>query len=196
MQINGQHELALDKQTVWDGLNSTAILEQCIPGCEKLEETDKNNFNITVLAKIGPIKARFNGTAELADIQPPDSYKLVFSGNGGSAGSAKGETLVTLTESGGKTILDYDSSVAVTGKLAQIGAKLIDGAAKSYANQFFEAFVEKIGTKPDGGEAGLAPEGRTTKAFSVGSLLNLKARITIILIVLIVLLATGLAIYI
>lgn len=195
MQIDGQHELGLDKQTVWDGLNNTAILEQCIPGCEKFEETDKNNFNITVLAKIGPIKTRFNGTAELADIQPPDSYKLVFSGNGGSAGSAKGETLVTLTESGDKTILNYESSVAVTGKLAQIGAKLIDGAAKSYANQFFEAFVEKIGTSPDA-EAALVPEGRVTKAFSVGGLLNFKTRITITVIVLIVLFAAGLAIYI
>ncbi|MEX2525266.1 MAG: carbon monoxide dehydrogenase subunit G [Gammaproteobacteria bacterium] len=194
MKINGQHELDLDKKTVWDGLNNIAILEDCIPGCEKLEEIDKNNFNITVLAKVGPIKTRFNGTAELADIQPPDSYKLVFSGNGGSAGSAKGETLVTLTESGGRTILNYESSVAVTGKLAQIGAKLIDGAAKSYANQFFEAFVEKACSKPDG-EAIPAREDRATKAFSVGSLINMKTRITITVIVLIILIAAGLIIY-
>ncbi len=194
MQINGQHELELDKKTVWDGLNDIAVLQYCIPGCEKLEEVDKNRFNITVLAKVGPIKTRFNGTVELTDIQPPESYKLVFSGNGGSAGSAKGETLITLTETGSKTFLNYESSVAVTGKLAQIGARLIDGAAKSYANQFFETFLEKAGGTPDG-ETSSGPENRAAEAFSVGSLISPKTRIIIIAIVFIVLIATGLAIY-
>jgi uncharacterized protein len=148
MQLSGQHELELDKNTVWNEINNHEMLRQCIPGCEKLDLVDDNQFEMTILAKVGPIKTRFNGKMSMADIQAPNSYKLVGSGSGGSAGSAKGETLITLTElEDNKTLLNYDASVSVNGKLAQIGSKLIDGTAKSFASQFFETFVETVKNK-------------------------------------------------
>jgi uncharacterized protein len=148
MQLSGQHELELDKNTVWNEINNHEMLRQCIPGCEKLDLVDDNQFEMTILAKVGPIKTRFNGKMSMADIQAPNSYKLVGSGSGGSAGSAKGETLITLTElEGNKTLLNYEASVSVNGKLAQIGSKLIDGTAKSFASQFFETFVETVKNK-------------------------------------------------
>ena len=142
MQLSGQHELELDKNTVWNEINNHEMLKQCIPGCEKLEQVEENQFEITILTKVGPIKTRFNGKMSIVDIQAPDSYKLVGTGSGGSAGSAKGETLITLKDADNNTtILYYDASVSVNGKLAQIGAKMIDGTAKVFATQFFESFV-------------------------------------------------------
>lgn len=148
MQLSGQHELKLNKNTVWDEINNHEMLKQCIPGCERLDQVGDNQFEMTILAKVGPIKTRFNGKMSMVDIQAPDSYKLVGSGSGGSAGSAKGETLITLKDAGDNcTILYYEASVSVNGKLAQIGAKLIDGTAKSFASQFFESFVETVKNK-------------------------------------------------
>lgn len=188
MKLNGQHELDLDKASVWAGLNDREILEYCIPGCEKLDQTDENSFDITVLAKVGPIKTRFTGTAQLTDIQPPDSYRLVFSGNGGSAGSAKGETLITLTEEDNKTTLNYDSNVSVTGKLAQIGNKLIDGAARSYASQFFESFVETI-KSTSSGEKNLSDKEKDKKEFAITDLLDSRIKTVLYAAIVIIIIA-------
>jgi uncharacterized protein len=148
MQISGQHELELDKNTVWNEITNHEMLRKCIPGCEKLELAGDNQFEMTILAKVGPIKTRFNGKMSMVDVHAPNSYKLVGSGSGGSAGSAKGETLITLTETGNNsTVLSYEASVSVNGKLAQIGAKLINSTAKSFAAQFFDSFVEAVKNK-------------------------------------------------
>jgi uncharacterized protein len=148
MQLSGQHELELDRKTVWNEINNHEMLKQCIPGCEKLEQIEENQFELTILAKVGPIKTRFNGTMSIVDIHEPESYKLVGKGSGGSAGSAKGETLITLSEvDNNKTILNYNASLAVSGKLAQIGAKMIHGTAKNFSAQFFESFVDAVKNK-------------------------------------------------
>lgn len=170
MQLTGQHELELDRNTVWKEINSQEMLKHCIPGCEKLEQVGDNRFEMTILAKVGPIKTRFNGDMSIQDVNEPESYKLVGSGSGGSAGSAKGETLITLTDVEGKrTILNYTASVSVNGKLAQIGAKLIDGTAKSFAAQFFESFVEAVKNKSDDSETiDVSEPENNEQAFSVG----------------------------
>ena len=184
MQLSGQHELKLDKNTVWDEINNHEMLKQCIPGCERLDQVGDNQFEMTILAKVGPIKTRFNGKMSMVDIQAQDSYKLVGSGSAGSAGSAKGETLITLKDAGdNSTILYYEASVSVNGKLAQIGAKLIDGTAKNFASQFFESFVEtvknkstsvtnNIETKPkqDAFSVDLIPAGHTKKLLFISIL--------------------------
>lgn len=192
MQISGKHELDLDRDTVWRELNNYTLLEQCIPGCEVLEPTEENEYRIKLLAKVGPIKTRFNGTICMTEIQPPDSYKLVFTGSGGSAGNVKGETQFMLKEeAGNKTILDYDSNVTITGKLAQIGTKLIDGAAKSYANEFFTNFVSAA-RQETGGEATTGHKTERAKAFSVLDLLSRKQKIAISATIIIILLIAGL----
>jgi len=190
MKLSGHQELDLNKTTVWEGLNNQEILEYCIPGCEKLDQTDDNNFNIVVLAKVGPIKTRFTGTVQLTDINPPESYRLVFSGNGGSAGTAKGDTLITLAEKENKTVLNYESNVSVTGKLAQIGNKLIDGASKAYATQFFESFVETIKSSSNNDEIST---GKEKKEFILTDLIDSRLKIIIYTVILIIVIATTIA---
>lgn len=194
MKLSGKHELDLDKASVWNGLNDRDILEYCIPGCEKLDQKGDNDFEITVLAKVGPIKTRFTGTARLIDIQPPDSYRLVFSGNGGSAGSAKGETLISLTEENNRTVLNYESNVSVTGKLAQIGNKLIDGASRSYATQFFESFVETVKTTSSDKKE-LFGKGKDKKEFHVTDLVDSRLKFIIYTVVIIIIISITITLF-
>jgi carbon monoxide dehydrogenase subunit G len=191
MQLSGQHELELDKNTVWNEINNHEMLRQCIPGCEKLELVGDNQFEMTILAKVGPIKTRFNGKMSMQDIQAPNSYKLVGSGSGGSAGSAKGETLITLKDvEGNKTILNYEASVSVNGKLAQIGSKLIDGTSKSFASQFFENFVEAVKNKSANTENDIDVKTESEQqAFSVDLIPAGQSKIIIVSIVILALIA-------
>ncbi len=194
MQLSGQHELELDKNTVWNEINNHEMLRQCIPGCEKLDLLDDNQFEMIILAKVGPIKTRFNGKMSMVDIQAPNSYKLVGSGSGGSAGSAKGETLITLEDiDGNKTLLNYEASVSVNGKLAQIGAKMIDGTAKRFASQFFESFVEAVKNKSENTENTVDSNTDTEQqAFSVDLLPAGKAKKIIIVSIVVLALIAGL----
>lgn len=185
MKIDGKHELDIDRQSVWNGLNDHELLARCIPGCEKLERTGENEYSIIVTARIGPIKTRFNGSISMTDIQEPKSYKLVFSGSGGSAGSAKGETSINLVESDNKkTVLEYHSSVAVTGKLAQIGTKLVDSAARSYADQFFSSFTNVLSPSDERSDSAGTETGNSN-AISVLNLVDRKYKFLFIIVVII-----------
>jgi hypothetical protein len=154
VKITGTYELEADRQTVWEALNDPEVLKACIPGCESLEQTGENELTATVTAKVGPVKAKFNGSVELKDLNPPESYRIEGSGKGGAAGFAKGGADVRLDErDGGGTVLSYEVDAQVGGKLAQIGSRLIDGTAKKLADQFFENFREHVGSDDDETEA-------------------------------------------
>lgn len=144
MKMTGSYEIAADRETVWAALNNPDVLRECIPGCDSLEMTAENELTAAVTAKVGPVKAKFTGVVELKDLNPPVSYRIEGSGKGGAAGFAKGGADVSLAESGNGTTLTYEADAQVGGKLAQIGARLIDGTAKKMADQFFGAFSEKV----------------------------------------------------
>lgn len=147
MKITGTYELEADRQAVWEALNDPEVLKACIPGCESLDKTGENELTATVTAKVGPVKAKFNGSVELKDLNPPASYRIEGSGKGGAAGFAKGGADVRLEErDGGGTVLSYDVDAQVGGKLAQIGSRLIDGTAKKLADQFFDNFRAHVET--------------------------------------------------
>jgi carbon monoxide dehydrogenase subunit G len=152
MKMTGSYEIAADRETVWAALNDPEILRECIPGCDSLEMTADNELTAAVTAKVGPVKAKFTGVVELKDLNPPVSYRIEGSGKGGAAGFAKGGADVSLAVSDGGTTLTYEADAQVGGKLAQIGARLIDGTAKKMADQFFSAFSERVasgGTESD-----------------------------------------------
>lgn len=155
MDMTGEHTIAAPRETVWEALNDPQVLKQSIPGCEEIVPTSDNGFTATVAAKVGPVKARFNGAVELKDLNPPESYTISGEGKGGAAGFAKGGAKVRLTEAdgGSATVLTYEVNASVGGKLAQIGARLIDSTAKKYANDFFATFSEIAAQR-----AGGAPE--------------------------------------
>jgi uncharacterized protein len=144
MTMTGEYQLAASQQTVWDKLNDPEVLKACIPGCEALEKTSDTGFSATATIKIGPVKARFKGSVTLSDIDPPNGYKISGQGEGGVAGFAKGGAVVKLTPKDGGTLLHYDVDAQIGGKLAQLGQRLINGAAKKVADDFFGNFAKAV----------------------------------------------------
>jgi carbon monoxide dehydrogenase subunit G len=144
MKMSGSRELPAPQAEVWRKLNDVDVLKRCIPGCESLEKTGENDLKATVALKIGPVSARFQGNVTLSDLDPPNAYRISGSGNGGVAGSGTGGANVRLEPSGAGTELSYDVDANVSGKIAQLGGRLIDATAASLANQFFDRFAAEF----------------------------------------------------
>lgn len=148
MELAQRLEIPLARQAVWDALNDPAVLKQCLPGCQRFELTSEDCFAITVQAKVGPVKAVFKGEARLTDMDPPHAYQISGQGQGGVAGFAKGSAQVSLESAGNTsepaTIMTYSVNATVGGKLAQVGGRLINGAARKIAQEFFREFVRTV----------------------------------------------------
>jgi carbon monoxide dehydrogenase subunit G len=144
MKITGENVIAAPPEAVWRALNDPEVLRRAIPGCETLEKVTDSSFKATVTTRIGPIQAKFNGQVELTDLDPPNGYTIRGQGSGGVAGSAKGGARVRLAPAPEGTRLTYDADAQVTGKLAQLGSRLIDSTAKMLAGQFFDRFQEIV----------------------------------------------------
>lgn len=147
MDITGEYTIKAPRQAVWDALNDPEMLKGAIGGCEELVK-DGDAYKATVVAKIGPVKAKFGGLVTLSDLDPPNGYTITGEGQGGAAGFAKGSAKVQLVDdSAGGTLLKYVASAQIGGKLAQIGSRLIDGSAKKMADDFFSAFAASVEAK-------------------------------------------------
>ena len=149
MEMTGEQLIALPQQATWDALNDTAVLMDCIPGCDSIDKQSDNEYLLTMTAKVGPVSAKFKGRMTLSNINPPNAYTLHFEGQGGVAGFAKGEANVQLTPAEDGTKLSYSVKASIGGKLAQVGARLIDGVAKKMAEQFFTAFNKRASGASD-----------------------------------------------
>ncbi len=145
MDMTGEYRLEAPRERVWAALNDPEILKQSIPGCEELEKESETAFTAKVLVKVGPVKARFGGKVALSDIDAPNGYTISGEGQGGAAGFAKGGAQLTLEADGDATVLRYEVTATVGGKLAQIGSRLVDATAKKMARQFFEKFAAAVG---------------------------------------------------
>jgi len=156
MEMTGSRVVPTDVETTWKALNDPEVLKACIPGCETIDATGSDEYKVTMTARVGPVSAKFSGRIVLADMVPPTSYMLRFDGQGGAAGFAKGEARVTLAAVEGGTRVDYTAKAQVGGKLAQIGSRLVDGAAAKVADDFFSRFSERV-SAPAVAEAGPAP---------------------------------------
>ena len=148
MDFTGRYLIPASPEAVWAGLNDPEVLRGCIPGCEQIEKTSPTDFVATATLKIGPVKATFRGKVSLADLDPPHRCTLRGEGQGGVAGFAKGDAQVVLTPEGDGTVLTYTAKASVGGKLAQIGQRLIDGAAKQIADDFFNRFAAALTQPP------------------------------------------------
>ena len=144
MEMSGERQIAASRSEVWAALNDPEVLKACIPGCQEMEKTSDTGFTAKVVQKVGPVKATFTGEVELSDIVEGESYTISGKGKGGAAGGASGGAKVTLTDSDGGTLLNYVAEAKVTGKIAQLGSRLIDGFAKKMADQFFTKFQEEV----------------------------------------------------
>jgi len=144
MQMQGSRQLSASAQQAWAALNDPEILKQCIPGCQKFELESDNTYALAAQIKIGPVSAKFTGKVTLSDIEPPLRYTLNFEAQGGVAGHGKGVSHVELIENEQGVELKYTVESQIGGKLAQLGQRLIDGAAKSMADDFFKRFEKAL----------------------------------------------------
>ena len=145
MKMTGSQVIDAPRESVWKGLNNPKILQQCIPGCDKIEATSPTQLKATVVIKVGPVKASFAGEVTLSDLNPPESYRISGKGQGGFAGFAEGGASVKLIAlSPTQTQMDYDVDAQIGGKLAMLGSRLIDSTAQSLAGQFFTKFTSVL----------------------------------------------------
>ncbi len=147
MEMTGRYQIPAPRDKVWAALNDPVVLKACIPGCEALEKVSDTEMTATVKAKVGPVSATFTGTVTITNIDPPNGYTIAGEGKGGPAGFAKGGADVALSDDDGVTLLTYAVKAQVGGKLAQLGARLIDATAKQMADQFFAAFVKEVSSE-------------------------------------------------
>ena len=143
MEMTGEELIPLSQAATWKALNDPEVLKDCIPGCQSITRAGDDEYDVAMTAKVGPVSAKFSGKMKVVDADPPNGYTLTFEGQGGVAGFAKGEATVGLAPEGSSTRLSYAAKAAVGGKLAQVGARLIDGVAKQLAGKFFENFNQR-----------------------------------------------------
>ncbi len=152
MAIQGEYKIAAPREQVWAALNDPAVLQACIPGCEELTQQSDTQIEAKITAQLGPIRSKFATQIQLSDLDPPNGYTLSGEGKG-VAGFGRGSAKVALSELDGGTLLRYDAQLSIGGKLAQVGSRLVESATRSYADQFFAAFAQKLNAANSTAEA-------------------------------------------
>ena len=147
MELQGSVTIDAPQERVWQALNDPEVLRQCIPGCEEVRQIAPDEMHARVLLKLGPVRATFVGKVLLTDVRPLHGCTLNFEGSGGSAGFARGSSVIALTPSVQATLLTYTAQASVAGKLGQIGGRLMDASARQLASRFFEAFKAQVGSQ-------------------------------------------------
>ncbi|ANN76380.1 CoxG family protein [Bordetella flabilis] len=172
MEMTGEQRIPALQDAVWAALNDPDVLKACIPGCESIEKQADDEYRISMLAAVGPVKARFNGKLCIRDVNAPHGYALAFEGSGGAAGFGKGGATVALAPADDGTDLRYVATAELSGKLAQVGSRLIDGVAKRMAAEFFARFKATFtpgGGQPPGSSAIPVPAAPDAASFSRGA---------------------------
>jgi uncharacterized protein len=175
VEIRGEYQIASAREKVWAALNDAEVLRRCIPGCESLEQESDTEFKAKVTTAIGPVKARFNTRISLQDLKPPESYTLAGESKAGAAGFGRGTAKVKLAELDGGTLLSYEAEFKVGGKLAQVVSRLVLGATRKVADEFFGAFCNELdpaAVKIDDGTAAAAAA-RRSKIWLVAGIVGL-----------------------
>ena len=165
MELTSSRTVPASVEKTWAALNDPETLKACIPGCESIERVSDTELKVAMTARVGPVSAKFSGRIVLSDIVAPASYKMSFEGQGGAAGFARGDAKVNLTPDGSGTRIEYTVNAQVGGKLAQIGSRLVDGAAAKVADDFFACFVERVsGARAAAVDAVVAPADADAKS--------------------------------
>lgn len=171
MEMSGSRQIAAPQADVWQKLNDPLVLKRCIPGCESLEKIDDTNLKGVVAIRLGPMALRFNGDVQLSNIKPPNSYRLSGSGKAGPAGFASGFADVSLEPKDGGTLLSYKVESTIGGRMAQLGARLIDATSAQLAGEFFDKFAAEVApaAAPEAVSASgpVVPKSRPATGYSV-----------------------------
>lgn len=143
MPIQGEYRIAASREAVWTALNDPEVLQACIPGCEALQKLSDTEIEARINAALGPVRSVFATRIQITDINAPAGYTLTGEGKG-AAGFGKGSATVELIEEAGGTVLRYSADMRLGGKLAQVGSRLLEGATRQLADQFFDAFAKRL----------------------------------------------------
>lgn len=162
MKIQGTHTFDAPRERVWKALLDPEILARTLPGCEKLERVGENEFRGALNVNVGPVKGQFQGTLQLSDIQPLESYHMKLDGKG-PAGFMNGEGDLRLSDGGGGTVLAYDLDAQVGGRVAGVGQRLLESSARSITKQGLEGLAREVAAL-GGGEQPRPPAGGTPAA--------------------------------
>jgi carbon monoxide dehydrogenase subunit G len=190
LAITGEYRIAAPREAVWAALNDAEVLKACIPGCEELQKLSETEIDARVAAALGPVRSTFATRIQLSDIKPPESYTISGEGKA-AAGFGKGSAQVNLAEEGGATILRYSAELRLGGKLAQVGSRLLEGATRQLADQFFDAFAKRLdaGATKQEEAAADAGDGAATAGASGGSKLPWVIAAAVVIAVIVWLLA-------
>ena len=143
MDLSGSYSFEAPKEVVWNSLMDPHTLARVLPGCEKLEETGPNEYEGVLKVKVGPVQGDFQGKIKLDDVQSPDSYSMTVDGQG-APGFMKAHGNVRLEENGPQTVLHYDGTAQVGGRLAGVGQRLLDSSAKALTRQSLDGLHKQI----------------------------------------------------
>lgn len=153
MKLAGSHPLPHPRERVWDALMDPEVLSRTLPGCERLERSGENAFAGALNVQVGPVKGAFQGTLELTDLRPPESYRMKLQGQG-PQGFLTGEGEVRLEETPDGTLVHYDLDAQTGGRIAGVGQRLLESSAKVIARQGLEGLERQLAARhPAGGPA-------------------------------------------
>jgi|SRR5450631_2156195 carbon monoxide dehydrogenase subunit G len=184
MEMNGSRDVPASVEATWNALNDPEMLKACIAGCESIDKVSDNEYQVAMTARVGPVSAKFSGRIVLSDIIAPKSYTISFNGQGGAAGFANGDAHVELSPAGSGTRIDYKAKAQVGGKLAQIGSRLVDGAAAKVADDFFGRLVERLGGGKDA--AGIATPPMVPPEAAAAALKKMRIRLALAVAIIVV----------
>ena len=144
MEFIGEYRFCASAEDVWIALNDCEVLMQTIPGCTAMVRVTETDYAGRVAVKLGPMTAGFDGKIVLSELDPPFRYRISVEAHAAIAGTAAGSAQVRLIDIEGGSILYYDATTAIGGRLAAIGLKLVHGTATRYADKFFARFAKAM----------------------------------------------------
>ncbi|WP_404400088.1 CoxG family protein [Pelagibacterium halotolerans] len=154
MEFGGRYIVAAPRLAVWEALNDTAVLKACIPGCRRIDWVDAASLEAEIGVNLGVVKPVFTGDLVLSNVVPAQSYTLTGRGRGGVLGMAEASADIVLSDIGadpvgraGETRLVFVATGGASGRIMQLGKKLVGNSAQRVIDGFFERFGEAMGAE-------------------------------------------------
>jgi len=141
VKIHGTHIVNADQQRTYTLLQDPVVLAACMPGCERLEKTGEDVYEMKMKMVLAAISGQFEGKVRMADQNPHTSFRLIVEGTG-KIGFMKGQGLLTLSPAENGTSVHFDGDVQVGGTMAAVGQRLIDATSKMMIKRFFDKLNE------------------------------------------------------
>ena len=142
MDLTGEHTFNAPRERVWQFMLDPAVLQACLPGCERLDIVGDDEYEATMKIGVAMIRGTFTGRVKISDKQEPERYRMLVEGKG-PQGQVTGEGTLELIEEGGTTRVRYQGEANVRGTLARVGARVMQPAAKMIVGQFFQCLEGK-----------------------------------------------------